>query len=195
VRTDLVTRRTEQRRLAAVAAAALAVIVASTVAPVDSEAAPVASPVGIVVHQLGAPLPPIAAVKPAPVRPTVSRTAARTSTTRAATVAPYRVGTPSYSKWWARRIMTQKYHWSSTAQYQCLVRLWQRESNWLSTSYNRGSGATGIPQAVPGSKMRSSGADWRTNPVTQIRWGLGYIKQVYGSPCGAWSHSQARGWY
>ena len=86
--------------------------------------------------------------------------------------------------------MAQKYHWTSTAQYQCLVHLWQRESNWLYSAYNRGSGATGIPQAVPGSKMRSSGADWRTNPLTQVRWGL-----AYGSPCGAWNHSQARGWY
>jgi hypothetical protein len=191
-----VTRRSEQRRLAAVAVAALAVIVASTLAPADSEAASVVAPVGPVaaVHALGAPLPPTTAVKPAPKR-TAPRPAAKATSVRPATVAPYRVGTTGYAKWWARRIMTKTYHWSSTGQYQCLVRLWQRESNWLVSAYNRGSGATGIPQAVPGSKMRSAGSDWRTNAVTQIRWGLGYIKHVYGSPCGAWSHSQAHGWY
>lgn len=186
------TRRTEQRRLAALAAAALAVIVASTLAPADSEAAPVVAPAAAS-HALAATVPPAPGAKPAAVRTAVPKTAART--VHAAVVAPYRAGTVNYAKWWARRIMSSQYRWTSTAQYRCLVNLWQRESNWLYTARNSGSGATGIPQAVPGSKMRSAGPDWRTNPVTQIRWGLGYIKHVYGTPCGAWSHSQAHGWY
>ncbi|TQL54571.1 lytic transglycosylase domain-containing protein [Subtercola boreus] len=80
-------------------------------------------------------------------------------------------------------------------QYSCLVSLWNRESGWRVNAYNAGSGATGIPQALPGSKMASAGADWATNPATQITWGLGYIAGRYGTPCGAWAHSQSAGWY
>jgi hypothetical protein len=81
------------------------------------------------------------------------------------------------------------------SQFSCLDKLWTRESNWTYSATNRFSGAYGIPQALPASKMATVGADYRTNPVTQMKWGLGYIKQVYGTPCGAWSHSQATGWY
>jgi len=80
-------------------------------------------------------------------------------------------------------------------QAPCLVSLWNRESGWNEKSSNKSSGAYGIPQAIPGSKMASTGADWKTNPVTQIKWGLGYIKGRYKTPCGAWSHSQSTGWY
>ncbi len=80
-------------------------------------------------------------------------------------------------------------------QFSCLVSLWNKESGWNYLAYNRSSGATGIPQALPGSKMASAGADWQTNPATQITWGLGYISGRYGTPCGAWSHSQSTGWY
>ncbi|PJJ71791.1 transglycosylase-like protein with SLT domain [Diaminobutyricimonas aerilata] len=80
-------------------------------------------------------------------------------------------------------------------EYSCLVALWKKESGWNVYAQNRSSGAYGIPQALPGSKMASAGADWQTNPATQITWGLGYIQGRYGTPCGAWSHSQARGWY
>jgi hypothetical protein len=83
----------------------------------------------------------------------------------------------------------------SADQFGCLDSLWTRESNWTVTADNPTSSAYGIPQALPGSKMSSAGADWATNPVTQIRWGLGYIEDRYGSPCSAWGHSQARGWY
>jgi hypothetical protein len=83
----------------------------------------------------------------------------------------------------------------AASQFSCLDRLWTRESNWTYTATNRSSGAYGIPQALPGSKMATVGADYRTNPVTQIKWGLGYIRQVYGTPCGAWAHSQSTGWY
>ena len=84
--------------------------------------------------------------------------------------------------------------WSS-GQFSCLVSLWNRESMWNYQAYNASSGAFGIPQALPGDKMASAGADWRTNPVTQIRWGLSYIAGRYGTPCGAWGHSEATGWY
>jgi len=81
------------------------------------------------------------------------------------------------------------------AQFQCLNELWKRESGWRVNASNPYSGAYGIPQALPGSKMASAGDDWRTNPATQIKWGLGYIKSRYGTPCGAWSHFQGSGWY
>lgn len=80
-------------------------------------------------------------------------------------------------------------------QFVCLVNLWQKESGWQVNAENRSSGAYGIPQSLPGSKMGSVGADWRTNAQTQIEWGLGYIRGRYGTPCGAWGHSQSTGWY
>ena len=83
----------------------------------------------------------------------------------------------------------------SNRQFGCLDRLWARESGWNAHAYNPWSGAYGIPQALPGEKMRSAGAGWRTDPRIQIKWGLGYIGGRYGSPCGAWSHSLATGWY
>ncbi|WP_433240176.1 transglycosylase SLT domain-containing protein [Streptosporangium sp. CA-135522] len=81
------------------------------------------------------------------------------------------------------------------SQFGCLSLLWTRESNWNHRAHNRYSGAYGIPQALPGGKMASAGRDWRTNPRTQIKWGLSYIKTRYGSPCGAWAHFRSRGWY
>ncbi|MEV8272126.1 lytic transglycosylase domain-containing protein [Microbacterium sp. NPDC077184] len=86
------------------------------------------------------------------------------------------------------------YGWGDD-QFGCLVELWNKESGWNSQAYNASSGAYGIPQALPGSKMASAGADWETNAATQISWGLGYIAGRYGSPCGAWQHSQSVGWY
>lgn len=82
-----------------------------------------------------------------------------------------------------------------TEQFQCLDKLWQKESGWRVDADNPSSSAYGIPQALPGSKMASAGADWRTNAATQIEWGLGYIEGRYGTPCDAWSHSVAVGWY
>ena len=84
--------------------------------------------------------------------------------------------------------------WGSS-EFDCLVALWNRESHWNVYSLNTSSGAYGIPQALPGNKMATAGADWATNPATQITWGLGYITARYGTPCGAWNHSQAKGWY
>ena len=83
----------------------------------------------------------------------------------------------------------------SQDQFSCLDSLWIRESNWNPLAHNPSSGAHGIPQSLPGSKMATVGADWYSNPVTQIKWGLGYIQDRYGSPCSAWGHSQAVGWY
>ncbi len=86
------------------------------------------------------------------------------------------------------------YGWSSS-EMSCLVPLWMGESGWRPDAENSSSGAYGIPQSLPGSKMATAGADWRTNPVTQIKWGLGYIQERYGSPCGAWGFKQGHGWY
>ena len=81
-----------------------------------------------------------------------------------------------------------------STQWPCLYDLWQQESGWNVYAENP-SGAYGIPQSLPGSKMASAGADWQTNPTTQIIWGLGYIKSVYGTPCVAWQHEEADGYY
>ena len=83
----------------------------------------------------------------------------------------------------------------NTDEFKCLVQLWQRESGWRVNAYNASSGATGIPQALPGNKMATAGADWQTNPATQITWGLGYIASRYSTPCGAWVHSEEHSWY
>ena len=83
---------------------------------------------------------------------------------------------------------------SPTLYFGCLLDLWNRESGWVYDAENA-SGAYGIPQALPGSKMASAGPEWQTNPATQIEWGLGYIKQLYGNPCGAWSFDEANGYY
>ncbi len=86
------------------------------------------------------------------------------------------------------------YGWGQD-QFGCLDALWGHESGWSATASNPSTGAYGIPQALPGSKMASAGSDWQTSAATQIRWGLGYIQGLYGSPCAAWSHEQATGWY
>ncbi|BCJ58570.1 transglycosylase SLT domain-containing protein [Micromonospora endophytica] len=80
-------------------------------------------------------------------------------------------------------------------QFPCLDKLWNKESGWNPKAHNQSSGAYGIPQALPGNKMATVADDWQTNPVTQIKWGLGYIDGRYDTPCNAWNHSQAEGWY
>jgi hypothetical protein len=94
----------------------------------------------------------------------------------------------------AKSYMESKYSWGED-QHSCLVNLWNRESGWRHTADNPTSSAYGIPQALPGKKMASAGADWRTNPETQIKWGLKYIKHRYETPCGAWSAFKKKGWY
>ena len=90
--------------------------------------------------------------------------------------------------------MLSQFGWSSS-QFSCLEPLWERESGWSVTAQNPSSGAYGIPQALSGSLMASAGPDWQTDAATQIRWGLTYIQGRYGSPCGAWAHEEADGWY
>jgi hypothetical protein len=101
---------------------------------------------------------------------------------------------PSGSPQQIAMAMLGSYGWSSS-QFSCLDSLWNRESGWNASAANPSSGAYGIPQALPGSKMASAGSDWQTSAATQIRWGLGYIQGTYGSPCGAWAHEEADGWY
>ena len=91
------------------------------------------------------------------------------------------------------RVLVARQGWSA-GQFGCLDRLWQRESNWRVNAQNP-SGAYGIPQSLPASKMASMGSDWRTNPITQIRWGLSYIADAYGSPCTALEHSYRYNYY
>ncbi|SDC17385.1 transglycosylase SLT domain-containing protein [Streptomyces prasinopilosus] len=82
-----------------------------------------------------------------------------------------------------------------SAQYQCFSNIVQRESGWNHTATNASSGAYGLVQALPASKMASAGSDWKTNPATQISWGVGYMNERYGSPCAAWDFWQANNWY
>ena len=94
----------------------------------------------------------------------------------------------------AKSYMESEYSWGEN-QHSCLVDLWNRESGWRHTADNPTSSAYGIPQALPGKKMASAGADWKTNPETQIKWGLKYIQKRYDTPCGAWSAFKQKGWY
>jgi hypothetical protein len=101
---------------------------------------------------------------------------------------------PSGAQAIARDLMASMYGWGDD-QFGCLVDLWNKESGWNVYATNPSSGAYGIPQALPGDKMATAGADWQTSAATQIKWGLGYISGRYGTPCGAWSHSVSVGWY
>ena len=91
--------------------------------------------------------------------------------------------------------MLPSFGFSQSSQWGCLQSIWNRESGWNYQAENPYSGAYGIPQALPGSKMATAGADWQTNPATQIKWGLGYIQSIYGTPCGAWNFELANGYY
>lgn len=82
-----------------------------------------------------------------------------------------------------------------TAQFECFSNIVEHESGWDHTATNPSSGAYGLVQALPASKMAEAGSDWKTNPATQIEWGLGYMNERYGSPCDAWDFWQANGWY
>ncbi len=188
------------RRLVVVAASTLAVSTLAAVAPAPViVAASAASPASAstTAGQVSAEgavtvlavAPSTSLRSPAAAKPVV-RTIARSGV-----VVPFRVGTARYNQWWARTIMIKRYQWKSSGQYICLVKLWNRESHWNHRAHNSRSGAHGIPQALPGSKMRSAGSDWRTNAITQIRWGLGYVHSRYSTPCGAWSHFRSHGWY
>jgi resuscitation-promoting factor RpfB len=90
--------------------------------------------------------------------------------------------------------MLRGFGWTKT-QFSYLDQLWHQESNWNPSATNASSGAYGIAQALPASQMSSAGSDWQTNASTQIKWGLNYIKDRYGSPQAAWAHETAQGWY
>jgi hypothetical protein len=138
------------------------------------------------------PAPVVQAPQPAPspAAPAPAQAPAPAPQQPAVAVPP---ATPSGTAQQIAMSMLASYGWSSS-EFSCLEPLWQRESGWNVYAGNP-DGAYGIPQALPGSKMASAGADWQTDAATQIRWGLSYIQSRYGSPCAAWAHSEATGWY
>jgi hypothetical protein len=102
--------------------------------------------------------------------------------------------TPYGAKKVAKAILLDEYGFAEK-QYKCLNQLWTKESNWNYKSRNKKSGAHGIPQALPADKMSIISTDWRTNPVTQIRWGLRYISVRYETPCKALAKHKRSNWY
>ena len=101
---------------------------------------------------------------------------------------------PQGAKLVAKALIAEKYQWGEE-QYSCLNKLWTKESHWNYKARNKVSGAHGIAQALPATKMEVVGTDWRTNPVTQITWGLKYINERYDTPCKAWSKFKRSRWY
>ena len=101
---------------------------------------------------------------------------------------------PMGAKRFAKEMMASEYGWGEE-QYKCLNRLWTKESNWNYQARNPRSGAHGIAQALPASKMEKVGTDWRTNPITQIQWGLLYVSERYGTPCAAWNKFRRSNFY
>lgn len=95
---------------------------------------------------------------------------------------------------YAKDLCINTYGWTEN-DFNCLVKLWNKESGWNPNAHNKSSGAHGIPQSLPASKMASEGSDYYTNGKTQIRWGLKYIKNRYGTPSAAWAHSCQKNWY
>lgn len=128
-----------------------------------------------------------------PQQPKITRLPGDIASARLTNAVIAETGSPDNSRVIAASQMSA-YGWDRR-QYNCLNKLWFRESGWNHLAVNRSSGAYGIPQSLPATKMAAAGPDWRTNPSTQIAWGLGYIKARYGTPCSAWSHSERRGWY
>ena len=115
-------------------------------------------------------------------------------TSRSGTSVRAATGTKAEYQAYAKNLCINTYGWTEN-DFNCLVKLWERESNWNPNAHNKSSGAHGICQALPASKMASEGSDYMTNYKTQIRWGLKYIKNRYGTPANAWAHSQQKGWY
>jgi hypothetical protein len=101
---------------------------------------------------------------------------------------------PLGAKRFAKEMMATEYGWGE-GQYKCLNRLWTKESNWNYQARNPRSGAHGIAQALPASKMEKVGTDWRTNPITQIQWGLLYVSERYDTPCAAWNKFRRSNYY
>lgn len=114
--------------------------------------------------------------------------------TRGSSSTPKATGTKAEYQAYAKDLCLNTYGWSEY-DFECLVKLWNKESGWNPNAHNKSSGAHGIPQSLPASKMASEGTDYYTNGKTQIRWGLKYIKNRYGTPAKAWAHSQKVNWY
>jgi hypothetical protein len=132
--------------------------------------------------------------KAADAKAAAAKAAAAKAAAQTETVAAQRASEPSGTPQQVAQQMLGQFSWSGS-QFSCLEPLWERESGWSVTAENPSSGAYGIPQALSGSLMASAGPDWQTDAATQIRWGLTYIQGRYGSPCGAWAHEEADGWY
>jgi hypothetical protein len=189
-------------------AVAIAAVVAGTLGAWSAGApgpAPVARPIGVVREVdpvRSAPAQALFAARPpiglqAAELDAVSSTALNSAASRLAVDAEITAGKKSRAALTPRQIARRLLHhfrWSRR-QFRYLDPLWDRESSWNVYASNPYSGAYGIPQAVPGAKMASAGGHWRTSARTQIRWGLRYIKDQYGSPRAAWDHELATGWY
>jgi hypothetical protein len=119
------------------------------------------------------------------------RAEAKASASRSKDISDFPVAT-SYS---IAQLQAMARQMVPAGQFQCFSNIVDHESDWNYKAVNPSSGAYGMFQALPGSKMSSVGADWRTNPATQIKWGLNYMNDRYGSPCEAWSFWQANNWY
>ena len=115
-------------------------------------------------------------------------------TSRGGTSVRAPTGTKAEYQAYAKNLCINTYGWTEN-DFNCLVKLWERESNWNPNAHNKSSGAHGIPQSLPASKMASEGDDYYTNGKTQIRWGLKYIKNRYGTPANAWAFWQSHKWY
>lgn len=159
---------------------------------VGSAMASPATPDDVTVAQVGTPLGLSHNDKLVPQHPVRPKARAVRSRPRVASRAHLRRALTGSPQTIAHALLLRR-GWSET-QWACLDTLWNRESGWSTYAQNR-SGAYGIPQSLPASKMAMMGSDWRTNPITQIRWGLWYIGATYGSPCNALAHSNAYGYY
>jgi hypothetical protein len=135
-----------------------------------------------------------AAAKAAAAKAAAAKAAAQQAAQQQTAAQQPAASAPSGSPQQIAEQMLSQFGWSS-GQFSCLQPLWALESGWNVYASNPGSGAYGIPQALPGSKMASAGPNWQSDAATQIRWGLTYIQGIYGSPCAAWSHEEADGWY
>ncbi|MDO0936001.1 transglycosylase SLT domain-containing protein [Streptomyces sp. DG2A-72] len=102
---------------------------------------------------------------------------------------------PTQSSYSISEIQSMAQSMVASDQFQCFSNIVDHESSWNYQAVNASSGAYGLFQALPGSKMSSAGSDWQTNPATQIKWGLSYMNDRYGSPCDAWAFWQANNWY
>ena len=118
----------------------------------------------------------------------------QTTATSMTSVSSTPVGSATDPREIARQMMLSMYGWGDS-EFGCFDNIIMHESKWSITGTNPTSGAYGIPQALPGSKMATAGADWKTNPATQITWALGYVQGRYSTACGAWSFKSAHGWY